>query len=124
MFEIVTGEGGRSESLELRVLRLGLLQDWDVGFGLFPEIEEILVGGKRPDASGIGIRTLCGFRLQGIRPGYAQARQGPSPAVPDQAAVVENLLKLSRRRRTLSGGNIGFAANIGRIEAGVGGKWD
>jgi hypothetical protein len=32
-----------------------LLQDGDVGVGVFPEGEEIFVGGERPDASGIGI---------------------------------------------------------------------
>ena len=31
--------------LQLRVLRLGLFQDGDVGVGVFPEIEEVLVGG-------------------------------------------------------------------------------
>jgi hypothetical protein len=29
--------------LQLRVLRLGLLQDGDVGVGVFPESEEVLV---------------------------------------------------------------------------------
>jgi len=32
--------------LQLRVLGFGLLQDWDVGVGVFPEREEILVGGE------------------------------------------------------------------------------
>ena len=31
-------------SLQLRVLRFGLLQDGDVGIGVFPEGEEILIG--------------------------------------------------------------------------------
>jgi len=44
--------------LQLRVLRLGLLQDGDVGVGVFPEREEILVGGERTDAGGIGVRTF------------------------------------------------------------------
>jgi hypothetical protein len=35
-----------------------LLQDGDVGVGIFPEGEEILVGGERPDAGGVGIRSL------------------------------------------------------------------
>jgi hypothetical protein len=42
-----------SALLELRVLGLGLLQDGDVGVGVFPECEEIFVGGERPDAGGI-----------------------------------------------------------------------
>ena len=32
-------------SVQLRVLRLGLLQDGDVGVGVFPECMEIFVGG-------------------------------------------------------------------------------
>jgi len=35
--------GGQQESLQLRVLCLGLLQDGDVGVGIFPEGEEVLV---------------------------------------------------------------------------------
>ena len=31
--------------LQLRELRLGFLQDGDVGIGVFPEREEILIGG-------------------------------------------------------------------------------
>jgi hypothetical protein len=38
--------GGR-RLLQLRVLRLGFLQDRDVGVGVFPEGEEILVSGAR-----------------------------------------------------------------------------
>jgi hypothetical protein len=54
--------------LHLRVLRLGFLQDGDVGVGVgvFPEREEIFVGGERPDAGGVGIRSLRSLRLQGI----------------------------------------------------------
>jgi hypothetical protein len=44
--------------LQLRVLCFGFFQDWDVGVGVFPEGEEIFVGGERPDAGGIGIRSL------------------------------------------------------------------
>ena len=36
--------GGSNASLQLRILRLGLLQDGDVGIGVFPECEEVLVG--------------------------------------------------------------------------------
>src|SRR5215470_8495049 len=34
--------------LQLRVLGFGLLQDGDVGVGIFPEGEEIFVSSKRP----------------------------------------------------------------------------
>jgi len=40
--------------LQLGVLGFGLLEDGDVGVGVFPEGEEILVGGECPDAGGIG----------------------------------------------------------------------
>ena len=43
-------------SLRFRVLRLGLLQDGDVGVGVFPESEEVVVGGER---------SLCGDRIIG-----------------------------------------------------------
>ena len=44
--------------LQLRVLGFGFFQDGDVGVGVFPEREEIFVGGERPDAGRIGIRSL------------------------------------------------------------------
>jgi hypothetical protein len=52
------------------------------------------VGGERPDAGGIGIRSLRSSHLQGVGASHSQSRQGPRPAVPDDPAVVENLLKL------------------------------
>jgi len=45
----------RAQQLQLRVLRLGLLQD-GVGIGIFPELEEILVSGEKSFE-----RTLCSF---------------------------------------------------------------
>ena len=38
------GIGCEEQLVQLRVLRLGLLQDGDVGVGVFPECEEVLVG--------------------------------------------------------------------------------
>jgi hypothetical protein len=43
------------ELLQPRVLGFGLLQDGDVGVGVFPESEKIFVGGECTDAGGIGI---------------------------------------------------------------------
>jgi hypothetical protein len=45
---------GRKSLLQLRVLGFGLLQNGDVGIGIFPAGEEIFRGGERPDAGGIG----------------------------------------------------------------------
>ena len=80
--------------LELCVFGFCFFQDRNIGIGVFPEGEEILVGGERPDAGGIGIRSLRGSRLQGVRPSHAQMRQRSRPAVPDNTAVVDDLLKL------------------------------
>ncbi len=88
------------------------------GSGVFPEGEEVLVGGERPDAGGIGIRALRGSRLQGIRASPSQTRQRSRPAVPDDAAVIENLLKLGGGSTPLSGCQVCLSAYIHRIEAG------
>jgi hypothetical protein len=44
-----------------RVLRFGIFQDGDVGVGVSPEREEILLGGERADAGGVGIGSLRHF---------------------------------------------------------------
>ena len=80
--------------LQLRVLGFGLLQDGDVGVGVFPEGEEIFVGSECSDAGSIGVCSLRVFRLQRIRTRHAQMRQRSRPAVPNDAAVVENFLEL------------------------------
>src|SRR5271170_6131731 len=104
--------------LQLRVLRLGLLQDGDVGVGVFPEGEEIFVGVERTDAGGVGFRSLPGFRLQGVRTSHAQMRQRSRPAVPDNPAVVENLLELGGSSAALSRCQVCLAAHIYMVEAG------
>jgi hypothetical protein len=81
----------------------GLLQDGDVGVGVFPEREEIFVGGEGSNAGRIGIRALRSSRLQSVCTGHAQMRQRSRPAVPDDPAVVENLLKLGGGRSAVSG---------------------
>ena len=52
--------------MQFRVLRFGLLQDGDVGVGVFPEGEEILVVGF----------SLEGVALQNIGAGEAESREG------------------------------------------------
>lgn len=56
---------GKCVPLCLHVLGFGLFQNWDVGVGIFPVDQEILVGGV-----GLG-----GVTLQFIRAGKAQRRQ-------------------------------------------------
>jgi hypothetical protein len=85
------------------VLRLGLFQDGDIRVRIPPEREESFISSERPDAGSIGIRALRGSRLQGIGASDAQMCQRSRPAVRDNAAVVENLLKLGGGGIALSG---------------------
>ena len=62
----------RRQLLQLLVLGFGLLEDGNVGVGVFPEGEEILVSCKRPYAGGIGIRALRSLCLQSIGTSHAQ----------------------------------------------------
>src|SRR5205809_774635 len=71
--------------LQLRVLRLGLLQDGDVGVGVFPEREKTLIGGTR----------LCGISLHGICPGEAELGERRQREIQHDTAMIEKLLELS-----------------------------
>jgi hypothetical protein len=88
------------------------------GVGVFPKREEVFVRGERSDASGIGIRPLRSSRLQGIGTSYAQTRQRSRPAVPHDAAVVENLLKLGGGSTALPSREVRFAANVRWVQTG------
>src|SRR3984893_2484566 len=101
-----------ADSMQLRVLSLGFLQDRNIGVGVFPEREEIFVGGERPDAGRIGIRSLRGSRLQSVRASHAKTRYCTRPAVPDNAAVIEGFLKLGGGGAALSGGQVCLSAYI------------
>ena len=46
------------ELLQLRVLRLGFFQYWNIDIRLFPECEEGFVGRERPNTSDISIRPV------------------------------------------------------------------
>ena len=48
--------------LQLDVLRLGLLQDGDVGVGVFPEGEEILIGGLC--LGGVALHRISATQLE------------------------------------------------------------
>src|ERR1019366_1233647 len=101
-------QAGLFRLLQLRVLRLGLPQDGDVGVGVFPEGEEVFVGGERSDASGIGVRPLRGSRLQSVGLSHSQTRQRPRPTVPDDPGMIKNLLKLCSGSTGLSSCQIRF----------------
>src|SRR5215469_653172 len=77
--------------LQLGVFRLGLLQDGDVGVGVFPQGEEILVGGAGFD--GVALHEVGATQLQmGERAQRAKSHDAP---------VVKELLELADRRGPL-----------------------
>src|SRR5438445_9823343 len=98
--------------MQLRVLGFGFFQDGYVGISVLPEREEIFVGGECADAGGVCVRSLRHSCLQSIRSCHSQTRQCPCPAIPDDSAVVENLLELGGSGSALSGCQIRLAADI------------
>ena len=114
-------EARTPESLQLRVLRVGLFVDGDVGVGVgvFPKCQEVVVRSERPHAGSIGFRSRRVLRLQSIRPRHSPSRQRPRPAVPYDSAVVENLLELGGSLRALSSREIGLTTNVGWVKACV-----
>src|SRR5712691_7432948 len=73
-----------AELLQLCVLRLGLLQDGNVGIGVFPESEEVLVSGA----------ALCSVAGEGVGAGEAEMGESAQREVQHDAAMVEELLEL------------------------------
>src|SRR6516165_6601546 len=83
--------------LQLCVFRLGLLQDGDVGVGVFPECKEVLIRGT-------GLR---GVALQHISANEAKMGKRTDGLVQDEAAMIENLLELGGSLATLMRSQIG-----------------
>src|SRR5690349_13249343 len=91
----------RKPLLQLRVLRLGFSQDGDVRVGIFPEGEQVLVGGP----------TLCGVALKGIGTSHSEMGQSRDRGVSRYAPVVEDFLELLRRLSRLRS-QISLAASV------------
>src|ERR1035437_7080849 len=104
--------------LQLRVLGFGFFQDGDVGVGVFPEGEEIFVGGECASASEVGIGAGRGAGGERVGAGYAEMRERSGPAEPDDAAVIDDFLKCGGGWVALSGGEVRFPAKVSRVEAG------
>ena len=119
--------------LQLCVFRFGFLQDGDVGVGVFPQIEEILVGGaglgegvrlwrgqpapiRRGVACGApvvsrrpgGRATCAGFEC--IGPAQAEVGQRAQWTIHHQAGMVEDFLKFGRGLFTLAQCQVSLAA--------------
>jgi hypothetical protein len=92
--------------LENNRRNVGIVRDGEngnVAICVLPERQEIFAGGERPETGGIGIHSTGISRLQGIGTSHSQVRQRSRPAVPDNATMIENLLKLGGSSPTLSG---------------------
>src|ERR1700674_588648 len=92
----------RSESLQLCIFCLGLLQDGNVGIGVFPECEEVLI-------SHASVRDVA---LQRIRACEVEMRQCTDGFIQHNTTMVEDLLKLYRGFAAPIRGQISFAAHI------------
>ena len=68
-----------------------MLEDGDVGVGVFPEGEEILIGGA----------GFCGVAGESVGAGEFEMSQGADEAIGDKAAMVEDFLKLGGRGGSL-----------------------
>ena len=53
-----------------------MLEDGNVGVGIFPECEEIFVGRESPDAGSISICAMRKPGRQSIAPGNSKVREG------------------------------------------------
>ena len=92
--------------MELRILRFGLLQHWNVGVGVFPNGEEILIGG------------FCLGRIsrERVSPAQAEMRKSSNGRVYHNPPMVVDFLKLSGCFVSLMRREIGFPADINGIE--------
>src|SRR5215467_2913710 len=88
--------------LQLRVLGLGLLQDGDVGIGVFPESEKILIGGLRPR----------GVVIEGISAAKLKMRQCPKHIVRYDRTVINDVLKFGCRLLSIPCLQIGLSSHV------------
>src|SRR5215469_13428522 len=83
------------------MLRLGLFENRNVLVGVFPEREEVLIGGL----------CLGGVALQHISATEAEMGKRTDRLVQDESAMVEDLLELGGSLATLMRSQIGFATD-------------
>ena len=92
--------------MKLRILRFGSDEDGNVGVGVFPEREEILIG-----RLGFG-----GVALHGVGAGEAEMCQCADGLANYNSAMVEDFLELAGGFAALMRRQIGFAAHIDGIQ--------
>ena len=92
--------------LQLGILGFGLLQDGDVGVGVFPECQEVFVG----------IFRSAPVSRQRVRPAQLQVRQRPDRIAKDDPAVIENFLEFGDGIDVAGRGQTGLTVSVYRIE--------
>jgi hypothetical protein len=92
--------------LQLRVLGFGSFKDGNVGVGIFPEREEILIRG-----SGFG-----GVALQCVGTGETEMAEYADGFIERNAARVEDFLELGYSVVAVVPRQVRFAPNIDRIQ--------
>src|ERR1700675_4959422 len=98
-----------AQLLQLGVFGLGSDEDGDVGVGVLPQREEILI-------CGAGFR---GVTLHGIGAGEAEMSKRPCRTIPQQPAMVEEFLELASRCLALLRAQVSLGADVHGIQAGV-----
>src|SRR5262249_7219020 len=94
-------------SLQHGVFRLGILENLDVGGGILPNGQEILI-------STPGFDPVC---LNNVRSAQLQVRQGAYRIGEHDAAVIEDLLKFRGGLLATSCCKVRLTAHIGSIES-------
>src|SRR6266850_7610051 len=98
-----------TELLQLCVFCLCFEKDRNVGIGVFPEGEKILVGGARFGC--VALHRVATTQLE-----MSQRTDG---FIGHDPAMVEDFLKLCCRFAALTRGKIGFSSYIDRIQVGA-----
>src|SRR5579863_6723608 len=91
-----------SPLLQLRILRLGFLQDGNIGVGVVPEGEEILVGRAGGGDVSLEDASAC----------QAEMGEGRCRRVSRHCSVIEEVLEFPRSLGAVPGLQIGYASDI------------
>jgi hypothetical protein len=84
-----------------------LLQDGDVGVGVFPECEEVMIGGPR----------FVRVALQGVGAAKLEMCQRSDYRVQDHPSMVDDLLEFGCRFLATVGCEVGFASQVGGLKS-------
>ena len=95
---------------EFGVFGLGGDEDGDVGVGLFPLGEEVLIGG-----TGFG-----SVALHGVSAGQAEMGKRARGAIPQQPAMVQYFLEFDGSGCSLLRAQLSLGADVNGIQTGVG----